>query len=121
MAKQKKSVKESREIKKTDDSKLFAFLAVFLSIIGFIIALVAKKDDEYVMYYAKQSLVLFIAWIIVAIAAAILGFIPIVGAIISWIAWALVIILWIIAFINALSGEKRETPIIGLYARGIKL
>ena len=50
--------------KKEDDGKLFAFLAVLLSILGFIIALLAKKDNKYVMFYAKQSLVLFIAFII---------------------------------------------------------
>ena len=38
------------EIKK-DDSTIYAFLATILSIIGFIIAIIAKKDDKYVMYY----------------------------------------------------------------------
>ena len=42
------------------DSKLFAFLAVLLSVVGFIIALIAKKDNKYVIFYAKQSLILFV-------------------------------------------------------------
>ena len=68
--------------KKGDDKKLFAFLATFLSIVGFVIALVAKKDDEYVMFYAKQSLVVFIVAIIGAIINSILVWIPFFG----WIA-----------------------------------
>ena len=38
---------------RSDDRKLFAFLAAFLSIVGFVIAVVTKKDDRYVMFYAK--------------------------------------------------------------------
>jgi len=50
---------------KDDERKVFAFLAVLLSIVGFIIALLVKKDDKYVMFYAKESLVIFISMLIV--------------------------------------------------------
>jgi hypothetical protein len=36
---------------KKDDSTIYAFLATILSIVGFIIAIIAKRDDKYVMYY----------------------------------------------------------------------
>jgi len=42
--------------KKGDDSKLFAFLAVFLAVIGFIIALAVKKNDKYVMIMRSRGL-----------------------------------------------------------------
>ena len=103
--------------KKEDDGKLFAFLAVLLSILGFIIALLAKKDNKYVMFYAKQSLVLFIAFII----AGAVMIVPIVGWIVGFVVYIITIILWIIALIYSLSGEMKETPIIGKYAEKISL
>jgi len=116
MAKQKKIVN-----KKEDDRKLFAFLATFLSIVGFIIALVAKKEDKYVMFYAKQSLIVFIVAIIGSIISALLSPIFIIGWIIAIAINIIVAVLWIISWIYALSGEEKEVPVIGVYARKINL
>ena len=103
----------------TDDSKIFAFLAVFLSIIGFLVVLLAKKDDKYAMYYAKQSLILFIAGMVVNVAGT---FIPIIGwFVILPVGGILVFILWIMALINSVSGIQKPVPIIGKYADKIKL
>ena len=110
----KKSVDK---VKKTDDSKTFAFLATFLSILGFIIALVAKKDDKYVMFYAKQSLVVFIAYII----AAVIKMLPGIGSILGPIAYLITSVLWIFSWVYALSGEEKDTPFIGQYINKIKL
>ena len=73
------------------------------------------------MYYAKQSLVLFIAAIIVNIASMILWIVPLIGWTLAGIAQLLVLLLWIISWIYALSGEMKEVPVIGSYARSIKL
>lgn len=120
-----KKVMQKKEMKgKEDDSKLFAFLATFFGIIGFVIALVAKKDNKYVMHYAKQSLVIFIfmicAWIVGGILSAVLA-ITIVGIVlipvVMGIIWLVVVILWLISWIYALSGEEKEVPVIGKYGR----
>ena len=44
--------KKVEEIKKQNQKKdtLFAFLATFLSIIGFLIAILTKKEDKYQLY-----------------------------------------------------------------------
>ncbi len=102
---------------KNDDRRLFAFLATFLSIIGFVIALIVKKDHDYVMFYAKQSLVVFIASVIVGILGGVFGLIPILGWIISWVLNLVVLVLWLFSWIYALSGEEKEVPLIGKYAR----
>ena len=70
------------------DSKVWAFLSVFLSVLGVVLAYLLKKDDSYVMHYAKQSLVLVVAWVI----------------------------LWVMGWIYALSGEKKEIPVLGSFA-----
>jgi len=116
MAKKKKEVKKS-----SDDSKLFAFLATFLSIIGFILALLVKREDKYVIYYAKQSLVIFIASIVVWVATIIFVFIPIIGWIIIAALRVLIAVLWVFSWIYALSGKTKPTPLIGQYGEKIKL
>lgn len=106
------------QVSKEDDSKLFAFLATFLSIIGFIIALVAKKENKYVMFYAKQSLVIFIAYIL----AGIIFMIPLIGwFVLGPLAYLFVTIMWIISWVYALSGEQKEVPVLGKYAQKFNL
>ena len=117
VAKKKTQQKKSKQ----DDSKLFAFLAVLLSVVGFIIALIAKKKDKYVMFYAKQSLVLFITAIIIGVINKFIILIPILGDIIKVILTLSLIIIWVIALINSLSGQEKETLAVGHYARGINL
>ena len=112
----KKKTKKTK-LKKEDDKKLFAFLATFLSIVGFIIALVAKKDNKYVMFYAKQSLVIFIVYVV----AAVVAIIPLIGWIVSPILYLITFVLWIISWVYALGGEEKETPIVGKYAKSINL
>lgn len=110
--------KQTKPVAKgSDDRKLFAFLATFLSIVGFVIALVTKKDDRYVMFYAKQSLVVFIVVIIGAVINSILMWIPFFGWVVAAIINLFVLILWIFSWVNALSDQEKETPIVGQYAK----
>lgn len=110
--------KQTKPVAKgSDDRKLYAFLATFLSIVGFVIALVTKKDDKYVMFYAKQSLVVFIVAIIGAVINSILVWIPVFGWIIAGIINLFVLVLWIFSWVNALSDQEKETPIVGQYAK----
>jgi uncharacterized membrane protein len=116
--------------KEVDDGKVFAFLGAFLTILGFIIVLLVKKDNKYAMYYAKQGLVVFIACIVYGIGAAIIGaiatalaFIPVLGwllglllAIAIWILGIVLLVVWVISWINALSGKEKLTPFVGQYA-----
>jgi len=97
-----------------NDNIIFAWLAVFFTIIGFLIAILMKKENKYVMFYAKQGLILFIGQIIIWLLSGIFG----------WLKYPLLIflvILWAMAWINSLSGEERNTWLIGDLARKIKL
>lgn len=105
------------QLKKEDETRIFAFLATFLTIIGFIIALLSKRYDKYVMFYAKQGLVLFIIQII-ASGARIL---PLIGKMTSVVIWVIFLICWILSWINALSGEMKNTFIVGNFAKKIRL
>jgi uncharacterized membrane protein len=107
----------NKKHKKEDDSRIFAFLAVFFTIIGFVIAILARKDDKYVMFYAKQGLAIFIIQLIASFAWKL----PIVGWLTGLTATVLFIITWISAWLNALSGEKVKTVFIGEFADKIRL
>jgi uncharacterized membrane protein len=116
----KKRVTDSKKSKK-DDKILFAWLATFLSIIGFVIALVAKRDDKYVMYYAKQSLVVFIICVVLGVIAELLNMIPIIGWIIYAAVTILSVIIWVMSWIYALSGQEKTIPIVSQWAEKINL
>jgi uncharacterized membrane protein len=103
---------------KKEDPRVYAFIATFLTIIGFLIAILAKKDDKYVMFYAKQGLVLFLIQVIAAVVDG-LDFIG--GFIFGPALWILFVIVWVMAWVNALSGEMRNTWLVGDFAKKIKL
>lgn len=101
---------------RSDNDKLFALLGTGLPLIGYIIAVLAKRKTPYVMFYAKQGLVLFVAWIVAALAEWVFSFIPVIGNVISVVIWVLYVIAWIVGIVNALSGEVKDLPVIGVYA-----
>jgi uncharacterized membrane protein len=105
----------------SDDRKLFAFLAVFLTVIGFIIALAVKKNDKYVMFYGKQGLILFIAWIVAWIAGMVFWIIPVLGWLLMTVLYLGLLALWIIGLIYSLSGEMKPVPLIGQFAEKISI
>ena len=103
--------------KKHKDSKSWAFLGVFLTLVGFLLVLLLRKDDEYAMYYGKLGLVLFLGWVILAVIAVV----PIIGWIINVLGSIVLLILWIVAWIAALSGEKKRLPVLSDLADKINL
>ena len=129
---QYKNLKEGWKMAKDDEGKVFAIIAYILGILGFLIVLLAKRDNKFAMYHAKQSLVLnvaaIIAFIAVSILGAILGIIPYIGVIFSLLASLLIlvvyvgsIVLWIMGIVNAAKNVMKPLPIIGQYAEKIKL
>jgi uncharacterized membrane protein len=110
----------AKSVRKSD-KEIFAFIAAFLSIIGFVIALIAKRNDKYVMYYAKHSLVIFIVGAVAGALQTILRLLPIIGDIISTALTIIVLILWILSWVYALSGKLKEIPVITDWANKINL
>lgn len=73
----------------------------------------ARKESEYCQFHAKQGIALFVTWIAVSFFA----WIPLVG----WAAWLSLLVINIMAIAKTLNGEMWELPIIGKYAKQIKL
>jgi uncharacterized membrane protein len=74
-----------------------------------LVMIATKKNDEFVMFHAKQGLVLFIA--------SFLWFIPVIG----WILDCLILVCIIIGFIKAMNGERYKLPVVGDLAAKFKL
>lgn len=106
---------------KDENSKIYAFIATFLSIIGFIIVILLRRNDKYVMHYAKLSLVVFITAFVGGIAVEILNFIPVLGPIINVAFNILIFISWVVSWVYSLSGEQKEIPIISNWSEKINL
>ena len=107
----KKIVKELKRIE-SDDKVIYAFLATLLSIVGFVIAILVKKNDKYVMYYAKHSLVIFIIGAVGGAIASILTWIPIIGPIIYAAIFIIIFLTWMLSWVYALTGKIKTIPII---------
>jgi len=103
---------------KVQDDKMWGFLGFFLTILGFVIVMLAKKESHYAMHYAKQGLVMGILYVV----ATFLKYIPFIG---SWYIRGLIslglFILWIIGVVYSLSGEEKDVPLVGQLAKKINL
>jgi fumarate reductase subunit D len=82
-----------------------------------LLPLLMKKDSKFAQFHGKQSLVLLIASVIVSF----INIIPILGQLIWIVAMILFTILMVVGIIKALNGQWWEMPILGEYAKKIKL
>ena len=94
------------------DPKTIAIIA-YLTIIGLVIAFVLNNDrkQEFSTYHIKQSLGL----VLCSIALFIIGMIPILGWIISFLGSIFLLVLWIMGLLNAINNEAKPVPILGKY------
>ncbi len=96
-------------------SKLWAFIG-YLGILC-LLPLLLKKDDAFAHFHAKQGLVLFLTGVILSI----IMVIPILGWIVGAVGTLVLLVLWIIGLINALTGKQKALPLIGGFAEKLSL
>lgn len=97
------------------ENKLIAaigYLGIFC-----LLPLLLKKDSPYAQFHGKQGLILLITWLVLWVA----NIVPILGQITWAIGSLILIILVIMGIIRALNGDYWEIPILGKYAKDIKL
>lgn len=96
-------------------------MAVVAYLIFFIPLLTDSKNDPFVKFHVKQSIVLLITCIVWMVATFFLSiplmFIPVIGWVLSMLInfgfGLFVFILWIMGLINASSGKETPLPLIG--------
>ncbi len=92
-------------------------MAIVAYLIFFIPLLTNAKNDPFVMYHVKQSIVLLILVVI----GWFIAIIPVLGWILALILPIFEIILLIIGIINAAKGVEKPLPLIGQYAEKINI
>lgn len=107
-----------------------AFLAYLLPVLGWLYVFLFRREDEFAVYHAKQSMALTIAAIgapvVWAVAAWVVAWIPLVGSVIAAALFALVIlayialgVIWMVGMVYALQARMKPVPIVGTWAERI--
>jgi uncharacterized membrane protein len=91
-----------------EHSKIWAFVGVFFSLLGFLLVLIFQKKDKYAMYYAKHGLALFLFAVVISV----LAWIPVLGYWIDLLGSILLLIAWIVSIVYAFSGEQKKIPLV---------
>lgn len=103
---------EQKEIVDIDEKKLLAALSYVGVLV--LVPLLVKKEDPFVRWHAKQGLVI-LAGLVVALLAN--GWMPAVGNTL----FLILIILDIIALVQAMLGRKWKIPVVGDIAKKFKV
>jgi len=109
----------------SQSSRYLAFIAYLLSLPGALFVLLARPDEPFAVYHARQSLRLAIIGIatplVWAVVAWLLAWIPVIGGMLAVVLFALVIatyigiaISWIAGMIYSLKGQVRPMPLFGI-------
>lgn len=78
-----------------------------------LVFLLIEKNDDFVRFHAKQSIIVFGAISVISIVCGILFLVPILGWILGTLVWIGSLILWIILMIKAYQGERFKLPLAG--------
>jgi uncharacterized membrane protein len=99
-----------------------------IPLVGGIIFYFAEKQDNFVRFYAMQSIIFGIAWILIGIGCSLVwglfNAIPAIGGIlaalwnfISWLIYIALFVVLVVAVVRALSGVRWDIPYVGPIAR----
>ena len=95
------------------NSKAKAILA-HITIIGWVIALILNMNnrEEFASYYIRQYLGIMIA--------ALLGYLVLtmISGTLAMVWGVIVLVVWLMSLIGAISGKQNETPVIGHFFQG---
>ncbi len=94
----------------------------FLSAIGYLgvlclVPLLLERKSVFAQHHGRQGLVLLIAWLLIWMG----NLIPILGQIVWVIGSVIFIMLIMLGMINAFAGKMWEMPLLGVYAKRLKL
>lgn len=86
-------------------------ITAYITIIGLIAAFVMNNDkkDPFAAYHIRQSLGLGIT----GLALGVINIIPILGWIVSFIGFFVIVYMWVMSLLNALNGKQKPAPILG--------
>ncbi|MFA6604009.1 MAG: hypothetical protein WCT10_04200 [Patescibacteria group bacterium] len=95
-----------------DNNKLMAAIS-YIGVLFLIPLLTEAKNDEFVKFHVRQGIALFLVWVV----ASFIVWIPFIGQ----MTCLALVVLSIFAAVKAYQGERWELPVVGQYAKQIKL
>lgn len=99
-------------------------MAALAYVLFFIPLLTDAKNDSFVKFHVKQSLVLLLTGIAWNILERVLWYVPVLGGLVGGLLGIAVsialLVLWIKGLLNALNGKEEMLPVIGQYASQFK-
>lgn len=98
-----------------EENKLLAVIG-YLGILC-LIPLLGKKDSAFCQFHGKQGLVLFVAWLILWAC----NIVPVLGQLVFFLGSVGLLVLVILGMVHTLNGEEWELPLLGKYAKQVKL
>ena len=108
-------------------NKIFAFLSYLLLVPGWLLVLIIRRKDEHAKFHARQSLMInLFAFLVIAlwfVLTWLLIAIPIIGPILAWFVFAIVIailiylvIAWVMGIVRSFNPEVKPLPLGGSWA-----
>ncbi|OGC57207.1 hypothetical protein A2425_00910 [candidate division WWE3 bacterium RIFOXYC1_FULL_42_17] len=86
-------------------------MAIVAYFIFFLPLLTEYKDNDFVKFHVKQSILI----LILGVGISLISYIPVIG-IIGMLGSIALVVLWVLGILNAASEKKEPLPIIGKYA-----
>lgn len=90
-------------------NKVFALVCYCFSVLGVVLAMLACKDSEYVMFHARNSLKISVCMALVAFA----NIVPFLGTLVCGVCEIILTVCIIICFVNTAKGLSKDAPIVG--------
>ncbi|MDP3244160.1 MAG: DUF4870 domain-containing protein [bacterium] len=109
------SEQKDEKIENSKDLRIIAAIG-YLWILC-LLPLLTKRNSEFAQHHGKQGLVLTIA----SFAIWLVAWFPIVGWLIGFFGSLILVVLAVVGIMNALQGKYWEMPILGEYAKKIKM
>lgn len=98
------------DIEKTKRISLLSYLGLL-----FLIPMLVHQDSRFARYHVNQGIVLFLFGLICNVACTVVGWIPLIGWIVSLAIGIIELVLMIIGIVNAVNGRAKELPVIGRF------
>lgn len=95
------------------DENIEAALCYLLGWLTGIVFLILEKENSFVRFHAMQSIVTFLALMVISFVA---GWVPLIGWLVALLIMPLSLILWLLLMFKAFSGVRFKLPVVGDFA-----
>jgi uncharacterized membrane protein len=89
------------------EANVAGLLCYVLGWISGLVFILIEKENKFVRFHAMQSIIVFGA---LTVASVVLGWIPLLGQVLSLLLSVLGLVLWIVLMVKAYQGEKYKLP-----------